>query len=69
MKTNNGATMVKVFELRYKDSNDLIIASIKEDVVRKEFIDMKKGGEDMSNIFGCENFMKIEEWNNAMLGK
>lgn len=67
LNNNNGKpTMVKIFELRYKDSNELIVASISENATRKEFISMKEDGEDMSNIIGCENFMSIDEWNAAM---
>lgn len=65
MKTQN--LMTKVYELRYVDTNQLIVCSISEEASRKEWIKMKKDGEDMSNVFGAENFIPVSEWNNAMI--
>ena len=58
--------MVKIYELRYKDSNELIVASISENATRKEWLWLKDNDEDMSNIIGCENFISVDEWNKAM---
>ena len=58
--------MVKIYELRYKDSNELIVASISENATRKEWLWLKDNDEDMSNIIGCENFIPVDEWNKAM---
>lgn len=65
MNTQN--LMTKVYELRYVDTNELISSSISEEASRIEWIKMKKDGEDMTNVRGCENFMPVAEWNNAML--
>ena len=59
--------MVKVYELRFKNTNELIVSSISENATRKEWINMKADGEDMSNVYGAENFIPQAEWNNAML--
>ena len=70
MKTteNNGQpTRVKCFELRYKDTNEIISVSLSEQTIRKEAINYKEDIGNMNDIYVAENFMKIEEWNNAML--
>lgn len=65
MKTSN--LMTKVYELRYKSNDELIISSIEENAVRKEYIKMKQDGENMEDVYGCENFMPVKEWNEAMI--
>ena len=66
MKTTT-TQMIKVYELRFKDTNELIVSSIEERVTRSEFVNMKQDGEDMTNVYGCENFIPVSEWNNTML--
>jgi hypothetical protein len=66
MKTQKNFLMEKLFELRYKDTNELIIASISETAVRKEWLRMKEDGEDMTNVIGTENFIRTKEWNEIM---
>lgn len=65
METSNLTT--KIYELRYKSNNELIVSSISEMAVRKKYVRMKEDGEDMNNVYGCENFMPVKEWNQTML--
>ena len=57
---------VKLYELRFKSTNELIVASISENAVRKEWISMREEGDDMSNVIANQTFVSVEEWNNSM---
>ena len=53
--------MQKIYELRNKETNELIAYGTSELSMRKEFSKMEEDGEDMSNVIACENFMKQSE--------
>ena len=59
--------MTKLFELRFKNTNELIVASISEIAIRKEWLSLKEDGEDMENIIANQTFISEKEWNNSML--
>jgi len=58
--------MVKCFELRFKNTNELIWSSISEGAIRKEWLRMKEDGDDMSNVVANQTFIAQAEWNNAI---
>jgi hypothetical protein len=66
---NGKANMVKSYELRIKETNEVLAICISEVTIRKEGISYVENGGTWDEIYVQENFIPISEWNNAMLGK
>jgi hypothetical protein len=59
---------VKLYQLIDTTTNEVIVESISENVVRREWISLKEDGEDMSLIKANQTFISIEEWNKVING-
>lgn len=56
--------MIKVYELRVKETNEVLAITTTSGNARKEALN---SGYEMDEIYVQENFMPQEEWNNAMI--